>query len=95
MQKSSLALFVGYVLYGGLVRSRTFNRFITERPVKIQSSEAQNSEITYSGGTVFCNFKTRKSYKIRGSLQNMGSLIFICIVCSPYSEISEMEIRTK
>ena len=32
MQKSSLALFVGYVLYEGLVRFRTFNRFETEGP---------------------------------------------------------------
>lgn len=30
MQKSSLALFVGYVLYEGLVRFRTFNRFEIE-----------------------------------------------------------------
>ena len=29
------------------------------------------------GGPLFCNFRTRKSYKIRGTLQNKGNILCI------------------
>ena len=37
---------------------------------------------TYSGGPLFCYFSTRKSYKLRGPLENKGSscLVLHCMI---------------
>ena len=48
--------------------------------------------VNCSGCPLFCNFRTRKSYKLRDPSHNKGSLTF---VSSPYFPISETENRKK
>ena len=70
MQKSSLALFVGYVLYEGLVRFRTFNRFETEGPFSGLSNVILTPQ-TVQGGDVIVRFY--RNYGINAEISHEKS----------------------
>ena len=53
----------------GWIRLLRKNRKIQARIINIIT--------VYSGGPLFCNFRTRKSYKIRGTLQNKGNILYL------------------